>query len=786
MTAGKKESGDIPLLTSQSDIRPVGAPPNVVSSTRRRPNSYSLTPALRKQLKCELKNHIWGSSPDAVARMLSPKLSGSDGKVRYLIEHERVEERLRDISDDEIGMPTMHWPLSESQRPVHKPICEYLASCIELCSKIYEDLRKDERCADLTKSGFTLQERGDCYAKNLAALLYDKWMGDLSIGGSPPLKPDLGCAELGSSTTPDTFKLFFSLGKETRDETSLESIVVVEVKKYWYELVLQLATYARAQFAVSPFRRFVVTIAVNHHDGKFSFVIFHRGGVTMSAPMKIAHVTPVDSGGGNSTASTAYTPDPSPIPAGALRLKTTSPNDQRDGDIMRARRCLVKLMLCVVLWQDLADAGHSPLTNGRLFCIPLPHEVTKYHTSMLNSTIYYGLSLQGRNTLIVPVSLFLPADEPSSLPPYGFQTLNHKSVARLTGGDIPILASSSRGKSAGGILKTFSNKRKAEDDVFTISSKGSKRSRTEREEEDGDDDETERQRVPDAKFITNPRAPVCFPGHTEDKDESKPNIFNGAQTVIMKTSWPTSDKRATESNMYERARGSFGTVKLIHSFEGMSTGNLHATTSEFLPDDVVNLFVRGHFNVNAKAESTSGNKTPHKEKRDQMFTLVADKGVDLMHCKSGAELAEALLHALLGWLMYYISGDLHQDISVGNVLFLESAVTRDEFSMEKARMLWKLLNKIPVANAPAAIIERCKEAPTPEPGQSSTVNKFICQIEEAAKRLGISAQCKALLSDGDLSAYLPTYFTQEHSTQAISVSSFLTSKRRQSEVLTFG
>ncbi len=48
-------------------------------------------------------------------------------------------------------------------------------------------------------------------------------------------------------------------------------------------------------------------------------------------------------------------------------------------------------------------------------------------------------------------------------------------------------------------------------------------------------------------------------------------------------------------------------------------------------------------------------------------------------------------------------------------------------------------------------------------GSAQAVKKIVSQ-------LGVSTSCKAIMSDGDLAAYIPTYFSTQHERGTISVS----------------
>ncbi|KLO08115.1 hypothetical protein SCHPADRAFT_620372 [Schizopora paradoxa] len=125
---------------------------------------------------------------------------------------------------------------------------------------------------------------------------------------------------------------------------------------------------------------------------------------------------------------------------------------------------------------------------------------------------------------------------------------------------------------------------------------------------------------------------------------------------------------------------------------------------------------------------------------------------------------------LAGWLALYLSGYMHGNISIGNVFLLSSPITRERFNMDNARIPWEILKGREFENVPQAVKDRFRDVPKPSITDVDKTLETIKEIEDLACELGISihCQCKALLSDDDLSVYLPTYLTQEHSAPSIS------------------
>ncbi len=243
-----------------------------------------------------------------------------------------------------------------------------------------------------------------------------------TIEGTAPLKPDGLAVNGGAIIDENTFNAFWNLFMENRTSVDRQVEFTVEVKESWAELIYQMATYARAQFAVLPLRSFVIGIGVNHRAGTIRFLIFHRGGVTMSVPIKIIHERPKKGKGKGKGKGKEQEQEQE---GGKGKEQEGKEQDQEGGKekgkepeteavLMENRRTVLKIMLSILFWQGPVDAGLPPFTDGRSFLLPHPSNNITCFEVVIAEVLYYALSVRGRNTLVFRIHL--PSDR-FPLPP---------------------------------------------------------------------------------------------------------------------------------------------------------------------------------------------------------------------------------------------------------------------------------------------------------------------------------------------------------------------------------
>ncbi len=128
----------------------------------------------------------------------------------------------------------------------------------------------------------------------------------------------------------------------------------------------------------------------------------------------------------------------------------------------------------------------------------------------------------------------------------------------------------------------------------------------------------------------------------------------------------------------------------------------------------------------------------------------------------------------------YQNGYLHRDISIGNLLKLVRPAERNRFHVKNAQDLATLVNhpnsnKIGVHHAVLDKVNLLHETieagrATDVPGAVRRIQRLALGVKRMADNLGVGAECKAIATDGDLAAYVPTYFIEDHTEGSISVS----------------
>ncbi len=123
---------------------------------------------------------------------------------------------------------------------------------------------------------------------------------------------------------------------------------------------------------------------------------------------------------------------------------------------------------------------------------------------------------------------------------------------------------------------------------------------------------------------------------------------------------------------------------------------------------------------------------------------------------------------------------MHRDISIGNLLKLVTPSERNEFHVKNAKDLALLIanpnsnttDVKPAVLHKANLLHEIINAGSPSdiPAAVRTIYQHAVEVENMAKNLGVGTLCKAIVTDGDLAAYVPTYFAEDHLEGSISVS----------------
>ncbi len=122
---------------------------------------------------------------------------------------------------------------------------------------------------------------------------------------------------------------------------------------------------------------------------------------------------------------------------------------------------------------------------------------------------------------------------------------------------------------------------------------------------------------------------------------------------------------------------------------------------------------------------------------------------------------------------------MHRDISIGNVLKLKTPAERKEFSIKNAKDLVEALttgsNRDDYHRAVVEKADVLRKAANGSTEQMLVVARKILlaaeNLEKAVKQLKVGSKCKAIVSDGDLAVFIPSYFQVRHGSDSIAVCS---------------
>ncbi|THU76883.1 hypothetical protein K435DRAFT_125213 [Dendrothele bispora CBS 962.96] len=311
----------------------------------------------------EIVAHTWQFDASVVAQMLSPKQLKKDvqpgtyhpiGDYDCLIDQEFVQNALAACK-----LPTPP-TLVAAERPNY---VQFLNHCVDNCESAYIVAYRKS-----TEKGLfgRLQKPGLHWWAGLTFFEYNKQTGD-GVGGAEPVEPDF----VGARRKPD--KRDQCYWAPPGPEAGI--LWAGEVNYKWPELIRQATTYARAMNSAVPMRLFSVVIGVNHSEKTLRFLIFHRGGLTISE---------------------------------ALDLKTEA-----------GCRAVQKIMFSVYLWQKPRDAGFPAFINGHDCVLPDPRDLKIKLDFKVTTHLYHAPSVRGRGSFVVSLTLVTPNDTTKSPPPNG-------------------------------------------------------------------------------------------------------------------------------------------------------------------------------------------------------------------------------------------------------------------------------------------------------------------------------------------------------------------------------
>ncbi|KAI0754539.1 hypothetical protein C8Q80DRAFT_1139662 [Daedaleopsis nitida] len=210
----------------------------------------------------ELGDQVWEFDVKTTRSMLSPKRLRSDVNKKdpyppldssaCFVDDPEAQQAMKSMPQPDV---LSGWDPDESDEKVsYKPTATFLNNCVDNCYDALAKLRQSH------------EDFRDCWWPTLKFFVYDKETKDGMEGSASPLKPHL----VGVAS-----------GEAGNDPGASGILLPVEVQKNWTEIIKQAATYARAMVSAA-LRLFSVVIGVNHEMETLWFLIYHRGGLTMS------------------------------------------------------------------------------------------------------------------------------------------------------------------------------------------------------------------------------------------------------------------------------------------------------------------------------------------------------------------------------------------------------------------------------------------------------------------------------------------------------------------------
>ncbi len=143
----------------------------------------------------------------------------------------------------------------------YEDFAAFLNECIAVCDHAYDRICDE---GDIYQP-FTVKKRALRHFDELCFTEYNKDTGDIVNNAPRPLKPDLVAVRAKFNALPDLADLvcYWKLREETKFKKRIE--IACEMKKWeWKDLVLQSATYGRAESTGDPLRTFTLVLAVSY------------------------------------------------------------------------------------------------------------------------------------------------------------------------------------------------------------------------------------------------------------------------------------------------------------------------------------------------------------------------------------------------------------------------------------------------------------------------------------------------------------------------------------------
>ncbi|KAF5374079.1 hypothetical protein D9757_010719 [Collybiopsis confluens] len=483
---------------------------------------------------------------------------------------------------------------------------------------------------DSCKAGLGSEVQQAIY-KELKFYAWDKPMQD-GVDGAHPLKPDLA-GVLGEGE-PDSLFWRPLLGGRGIE-------IPGEVKGIWPELVAQAATYARSLFSGYPLRQFALVIGYNHKERAVRFLVFHRGGLTASKPLKLE-----------------------------------GKQGQED---------LILLLSSILTWKSLADAGFPAWCNEKETQVHLP---AIYPTPVnIHNDLHHSACVRGRAAHVYYLHIPRPADPTSVAKAVGapldedIAPVSHtqgirqsrrfqEQVERSQGGT----PASNAVPQQGGAPSVSGIKQGNETGSQALFSGLALMSLTQDPSGIQTYDNTPAS-IMISRHLASTESPLSA---IRSPNPTSVNHLKPGDYVVLKLSWIPGrglGHKSVEPDLLKNCGGMFGVPRHYYSFLAHHKDDCPTTNHLFLPSDTDQTARWNLFGANV-----SSDKIP--EARSLLGHVISHAGHSLVSAPDFRSLLLALVHAHLGYYNMCQKGFQHRDISIGNVLMVNKPIESAHFHID--------------------------------------------------------------------------------------------------------
>ncbi|KAF5378967.1 hypothetical protein D9757_009088 [Collybiopsis confluens] len=438
---------------------------------------------------------------------------------------------------------------------------------------------------DSCKAGLGNEVQQAIY-KELKFCVWDKPAQD-GLDSAHPLKPALA-GVLGEEELDSLFWIPPLEGRGMK--------IPGEVNGNWTELVTHAATYARVLFSATPLRQYALVIGYNPKERAMRFLVFHRGGLTASKPLEL--------------------------------------------DSEQGQKDLILLLLSILTWKSLADAGFPTWCNENESQVHLP---AIYSTPVtMHSELHHSPCIRGRAAHVYYLHIPHPADPTSAAKAVGAAPLDE-----YVG---PV--SHTQGPSE---TKTYDSGRSLVDVPSVENTTAS---------------------ISISRDLASTESPLSATRSSNPIRVNHP--LKPGDYAVMKLSWIKVrglGHKPIEPELLANCGGMFGVPRHYHSFLAHHQDDCPTTNHLFLPSDTDQTTRWDLFD----ADVTPDNIPEH---RSLLGHVISHAGHSLESAPDFRSLLLAIVHAHLGYYNMCQMGYQHRDISIGNVLMTDEPIEGAHFQID--------------------------------------------------------------------------------------------------------